>query len=39
VKELAAKIGLSPDVLAAKLSQVLPQAIDKLTPGGTVPKT
>jgi uncharacterized protein YidB (DUF937 family) len=38
VKELAAKIGLSPDVLAAKLSQVLPQAIDKLTPGGAVPK-
>lgn len=39
VKELAAKVGLSPDVLASKLSQVLPQAIDKLTPGGTVPKT
>jgi len=39
VKELAAKVGLSPDVLAAKLSQVLPQAIDKLTPAGTVPKT
>jgi uncharacterized protein YidB (DUF937 family) len=38
VKELAAKVGLSPDVLAAKLSQVLPQAIDKLTPGGAVPK-
>jgi uncharacterized protein YidB (DUF937 family) len=39
VKELAAKVGMSPDVLAAKLSQVLPQAIDKLTPGGAVPKT
>jgi len=39
VKELAAKVGLSPDVLAAKLSQVLPQAIDKLTPTGAVPKT
>ena len=38
VKELAAKVGLSPDVLAAKLSQVLPTAIDKLTPAGTVPK-
>jgi len=25
--------------LAAKLSAVLPQAIDKLTPGGTVAKT
>ena len=39
VKELAAKLGLSPDVLAAKLSQVLPQAIDKLTPAGAIPKT
>ena len=38
VKELAAKVGLSPDVLAAKLSQVLPQAIDKLTPTGALPK-
>jgi uncharacterized protein YidB (DUF937 family) len=38
VKELAAKVGLSPDVLAGKLSQVLPQAIDKLTPAGAVPK-
>jgi uncharacterized protein YidB (DUF937 family) len=39
VKELAAKVGLSPDVLAAKLSQILPGAIDKLTPAGVVPKT
>ena len=39
VKQLAAKVGLSPDVLAAKLSQVLPQAIDKLTPAGSVPKS
>ncbi len=38
VKELAAKVGLSPDVLASKLSQVLPTAIDKLTPTGTVAK-
>jgi uncharacterized protein YidB (DUF937 family) len=38
VKELAAKVGLSPDALAAKLSQVLPTAIDKLTPTGAVPK-
>ena len=39
VKELAAKVGLSPQDLAAKLSAILPQAVDKLTPGGTVPKT
>ena len=38
IKAMAAKVGLSPDVLAAKLSQVLPQAIDHLTPGGAVPK-
>jgi len=39
VKQLAAKVGLSPDVLAAKLSQILPAAIDKLTPAGVIPKT
>jgi uncharacterized protein YidB (DUF937 family) len=37
VKALAAKVGLSPDDLAAKLAHILPQAIDKATPGGTVP--
>jgi uncharacterized protein YidB (DUF937 family) len=39
VKQLAARIGISPEDLAAKLSAVLPQAIDKLTPGGVVAKT
>ena len=39
VKQLAAKVGLSPEDLAAKLATILPQAIDKLTPGGVVPKT
>lgn len=38
VKQLAAKAGMSPEDLAAKLSQILPQAIDKLTPGGVAPK-
>jgi uncharacterized protein YidB (DUF937 family) len=38
VKQLAAKIGMTPEDLAAKLSEILPQAIDKLTPGGAVPK-
>lgn len=36
VKELAAKVGVNPDELAAKLAQVLPQAVDKLTPNGVV---
>ena len=39
VKELAAKVGMSPQDLAAKLSAILPQAVDKLTPGGTVAPT
>ena len=39
VKQLAAKVGMTPEDLAAKLSQILPQAIDKLTPGGVPAKT
>ena len=39
MKQLAAKFGMSPEDLSAKLSKVLPQAIDKLTPGGVVAKT
>jgi uncharacterized protein YidB (DUF937 family) len=38
LKQLAAKVGMTPEDLAAKLSQILPQAIDKLTPGGVVSK-
>jgi uncharacterized protein YidB (DUF937 family) len=37
MKDLAAKFGLSSDELAKKLSSVLPQAVDHMTPGGTVP--
>lgn len=36
---LAAKLGVSPEELAQKVSQVLPGAIDRLTPGGTLPKS
>jgi len=39
VKQLAAKIGMTPEDLASKLSQILPQAIDKLTPRGVAAKT
>jgi uncharacterized protein YidB (DUF937 family) len=35
--QLAAKAGMNPQDLAHKLSQVLPGAIDKLTPDGKVP--
>jgi uncharacterized protein YidB (DUF937 family) len=37
--QLAAKAGMHPQELAAKLSQALPTAIDKLTPDGTIPKS
>jgi len=37
IGQLAAKAGMNPQELATKLSQVLPAAIDKLTPGGTIP--
>ena len=39
MQELAAKAGLSVPELAAKLAQILPKAIDTLTPGGVVPKS
>ncbi len=37
LQQLSAKSGLSVQELTQKLSQVLPQAVDKLTPDGTVP--
>ncbi len=38
ISQLAAKLGIPAEDLAKKLSEVLPTAVDKLTPGGTVPK-
>lgn len=37
IAEIAARVGLSPQDLQQKLAQVLPQAIDHLTPNGAVP--
>jgi len=37
--QLAAKLGITPQELSTKLAQVLPNAIDKLTPQGVVPPT
>ena len=37
LKDLAAKVGMSPQDLAAKLATVLPQVVDKATPNGTLP--
>ena len=39
LNDLAAKAGISPQELAAKLAQVLPHAVDALTPNGVVPKS
>src|SRR5713226_3613063 len=38
LQQLSAKSGLSVQELAQKLSQVLPHAVDGLTPDGTIPK-
>jgi uncharacterized protein YidB (DUF937 family) len=37
IDELAAKAGLSRDELLTRLRQVLPDAVDKMTPGGKIP--
>jgi uncharacterized protein YidB (DUF937 family) len=39
LQQLAAKTGMSVQELTQKLSQVLPAAVDKLTPDGVIPKT
>jgi uncharacterized protein YidB (DUF937 family) len=36
IKEFAAKMGVSPDALADKLAELLPKAVDKLTPNGNI---
>lgn len=35
--DIAAKLGMQPDQAAGALSQVLPDVVDKLTPGGQLP--
>jgi uncharacterized protein YidB (DUF937 family) len=39
LQQLAAKSGLPVQELAEKLSQILPQAVDKMTPNGTIPNS
>ena len=38
LQQLSAKSGMSVEDLTAKLAQVLPQAVDNLTPNGAIPK-
>jgi uncharacterized protein YidB (DUF937 family) len=37
VTQLAQKMGISSDMLATRLAELLPKAIDHLTPGGKLP--
>ncbi len=37
IKELAEKMGIPPDILTGKLAELLPKAVDKLTPNGNIP--
>ncbi len=37
MQTLAAKVGMTPDEVARKLAQFLPEAVDKMTPNGTIP--
>ena len=38
VKQMAAKVGISPDAAGTSLAQLLPTLIDKLTPNGQMPR-
>ena len=38
IAQMAAKFGLSPQELSQKLSQILPKAVDSMTPDGTLPQ-
>jgi len=38
VQAIAQKLGLSPQEISGHLAELLPQVIDKLTPGGSVPQ-
>ena len=36
IADMAAKFGLTPEVLSAQIAEYLPSVVDKLTPGGEV---
>jgi uncharacterized protein YidB (DUF937 family) len=37
INQIAAKLGMQPEELKRKLAEVLPQAVDRLTPAGKLP--
>ena len=39
LQQMSAKTGMSVVELKQKLAEILPQAIDQMTPGGTIPKS
>ena len=39
LQQLSAKSGMSVQDLTDKLAQVLPQAVDRMTPNGSIPKS
>ena len=39
VQQLAAKTGIPPEELLQKLSQLLPTVVDRMTPGGVIPRS
>ncbi|HUE15097.1 MAG TPA: YidB family protein [Planctomycetaceae bacterium] len=38
IQQLAARVGVSPDVISSHLSEILPKILDRLTPSGEVPQ-
>ncbi len=38
LQSLGSKVGLQPDAVAPQLAELLPGLVDKLTPGGEMPK-
>lgn len=39
IREIAQKLGLSPEAASTQLSQMLPTVVDKLTPDGNIPSS
>jgi uncharacterized protein YidB (DUF937 family) len=39
IQQVAARVGVSPDVISSHLSEILPKIVDRLTPDGQLPQT
>ena len=38
IQQIAARVGVSPDVISSHLSEILPKIVDRLTPAGELPQ-